>query len=95
MTSWAGSDVGGRRALEEAGLEAVECFPTAAWTRWVGPRRGRSRAAWTREALPALGLEGIPTRTNQDERDAVAAAVTARAHSRGLTESFGEIVVPR
>jgi hypothetical protein len=32
--------------------------------------------------------------TNQDQRDAIAAAVTARAHTRGVTELMGEIVVP-
>ena len=36
----------------------------------------------------------MPERTNQDERDAVAAAVTAREHTLGLTEAIGEIIVP-
>jgi predicted nuclease with RNAse H fold len=82
-------------ALRAEGLAAIECFPTAAFTRWAGTRpAGTSRAAWTRRALDRLGLENVPPRTGQDGRDALAAAVTARLHARGLTESFGEIVVP-
>ena len=34
-------------ALEEAGLEAIECFPTASFTRWAGARGSRTRAALT------------------------------------------------
>ncbi len=83
------------RALEGAGLQAIECFPTASWSRWVGPRGTKTRAAWTREALAALSFPGVPARTNQDDRDAIAAALTAKAHSWGLTQRFGEIVVPR
>jgi hypothetical protein len=44
--------------------------------------------------LAALGLDGMPARTNQDQRDAIAAAVTARQHTLGMTETMGEIVVP-
>jgi hypothetical protein len=44
--------------------------------------------------LVALGLDGAPSRTNQDQRDAIAAAVTARQHAKGMTESLGEIVFP-
>jgi predicted nuclease with RNAse H fold len=75
----------------EGGPEVIEVFPTASWTRWTGPRQG-SRAAWTRRGLEALGLGLAPT--NQDQRDAIAAAITAREYSQGLTETFGEIVVP-
>ena len=83
------------RALEPTGIESIECFPTASWTRWHGARNGRSRAAWSREALAGTGLDGLPARTNQDTRDAIAAALTARAHSESRTEAFGgEIVVP-
>jgi hypothetical protein len=32
---------------------------------------------------------------NQDARDAIGAAVTARLHELGRTESFGQIIVPR
>ena len=81
-------------ALRECGLATIEVFPTASWTRWRGPRGTASRARWSREGLPALGLAGVPERTNQDQRDAIAAAVTARQHTAGLTESFGAIVVP-
>ncbi|HEV2377266.1 MAG TPA: hypothetical protein VGS19_34520 [Streptosporangiaceae bacterium] len=81
-------------ALAAHGVEAIEVFPTASWTRWHGKRGTRTRAAWTRQGLAALGLAGVPPRTNQDQRDAIAAAVTARQHSLGLTEAIGEIVVP-
>ena len=77
-----------------AGHDVIEVFPTASWTRWLGSRGSRTRSSWTRAGLPALALAGIPTRTNQDQRDAIAAAVTARAFSRGETEAFGEIIVP-
>jgi predicted nuclease with RNAse H fold len=75
------------------GSTTIEVFPTASWTRWIGPRAG-SRAAWTSAGMKALGLTGLPARTNQDQRDAIAAALTARQHSERATESFGEIVVP-
>ena len=71
----------------------VECFPTATWTRLHGPRRS-SRASWSAAALAGLGLEGVPARAGQDLRDAVGAAVTARLHDLGETESLGDIVVP-
>jgi predicted nuclease with RNAse H fold len=82
------------RALAGEPVEVLECFPTASWTRWHGPRGVRRRAAWTRSALAALELEGVPARTNQDERDAIAAALTARDRGQGRSEAFGEIVVP-
>jgi hypothetical protein len=44
--------------------------------------------------LANLDLAGVPRRTNQDQRDAIAAAVTARQHTQGLTEAIGEIIVP-
>jgi predicted nuclease with RNAse H fold len=81
-------------ALADEPVEVVECFPTASWTRWHGARGRRPRAAWTREALSALNIHGVPPRVNQDARDAIAAAVTARDHARGRSESFGAIVVP-
>jgi len=81
-------------ALSGCGAEVIEVFPTASWTRWLGPRGARTRADWTRQGLAALGLAGIPARTSQDQRDAIAAAVTARQHTRALTETIGEIVVP-
>ena len=81
-------------ALEQQPCEVIECFPTASWTRWHGPRDGRSRADWSSECLKLLGLDGVPTRLNQDQRDAIAAALTARAHEEGRAELFGEIVVP-
>jgi predicted nuclease with RNAse H fold len=74
--------------------KVIEVFPTASWTRWQGKRGRRTRAAWSREGLEALGLQNTPTRTNQDQRDAIAAAMTARLYTRGMTETIGDIVVP-
>jgi len=82
------------RELRAAGLETIECYPTASWTRWSGLKGNRTRAAWTRAALADRGLDDLPARLGQDDRDAIAAALTARAHARGETEAFGEIVVP-
>jgi len=74
--------------------DVIEVFTTAAWTRWFGPRGGKTRADWTKQGVARLGLEGIPIRTNQDQRDAIAAAVTARQYTEGMAEAIGEIVVP-
>jgi predicted nuclease with RNAse H fold len=81
-------------ALAGLGIDTIEVFPTASWTRWHGARGARSRSDWSREGLTTLGLEDVPRRTNQDQRDAIAAALTARQHSRGATETIGDIVVP-
>jgi predicted nuclease with RNAse H fold len=81
-------------ALRDHEIEVIEVFPTASWTRWHGRRGRQRRSQWTREALAELGLAGVPARTNQDQRDAIAAAVTARQHALGQTEQMGEIVVP-
>ena len=81
-------------ALAARGVEVIEVFPTASWTRWHGKRGPRTRAAWTRQGLAALGLECVPARTNQDQRDALAAAMTAHQHSLARTETMGDIVVP-
>jgi predicted nuclease with RNAse H fold len=81
-------------ALSGRGAEIIEVFPTASWTRWHGRRGPRTRSAWSRQGLAALGLEGVPTRTNQDQRDAIAAAMTARQHTLAMTETIGDIVVP-
>ena len=81
-------------ALGGMPVQTIECFPTASWTRWHGPRKGRRRSEWSRAALAGLGLEGVPRVTSQDLRDAIAAAVTARAYTHGDYEHFGDIVVP-
>jgi predicted nuclease with RNAse H fold len=81
-------------ALSCHSAEVIEVFPTASWTRWHGRRGSQTRAAWTRQGLGALGLEGVPARTSQDQRDAIAAAVTARQHTLAMTETIGDIVVP-
>ena len=83
------------RDLDTAPLEVIECFPTASWTRWAGPKGKRRRSEWSSQALAGLGLADVPGRSSQDGRDAIAAALTARLYELGLTESFGEIVVPR
>jgi predicted nuclease with RNAse H fold len=75
-------------------VDVIEVFPTASWTRWYGKRGLLSRAAWSRLGLAGLGLEGVPTRTTQDQRDAVAAAMTAHQYSQEMTEPIGDIVVP-
>jgi predicted nuclease with RNAse H fold len=81
-------------ALTVRGVDTIEVFPTASWTRWFGKRGLKTRARWSRDGLELLGLLRLPRHTNQDQRDAIAAAVTARQHTLGLTESIGEIVVP-
>jgi predicted nuclease with RNAse H fold len=81
-------------ALSGHGAEVIEVFPTASWTRWHGKRGRQTRAAWTRQALAVLGLQGVPIRTNQDQRDAIAAAMTARQHSSHGTETIDDIIVP-
>jgi GNAT superfamily N-acetyltransferase/predicted nuclease with RNAse H fold len=85
-------------ALAAAGVpddRLIECFPTAAWTIWAGPREGRPRGEWSAEALAGLGLEGLPSRRlSQDDRDAVAAALVARLHAEDRARAFGEIIVP-
>lgn len=92
---WIANGLGLYAELEKLGLGAIECFPTASWTRWAGTRGSRLRSPWTRAALGQLRVTGVPQRTNQDLRDAIAAAVTAREHGEGRTESFGDLVVPR
>ena len=73
----------------------IEVFPTASWTQWADRRGNRSRAAWSGAALGSLGLERVPRRRlSQDARDAIAAAVTARAFTHGRVQCFDEIVVP-
>ena len=85
-------------ALAAAGIDrerTIEVFPTAAWTIWAGPRDGRPRGAWSADTLADLGLGGVPDRhLTQDDRDAIAAALTARLHAEGRTQAFGEIIVP-
>jgi predicted nuclease with RNAse H fold len=92
--AWVAQGLALFEALAGGAAEVIEVFPTASWTRWLGKRGSRSRIAWTRDGLSALDLASLPSRTNQDQRDAIAAAVTARLHARGLTEAYGEIVVP-
>lgn len=92
--AWVRASLRLHAALAAAGVPAVEVFPTAAWTVWLGPRGSQRRSEWTRAGLRALGLRGVPARTSQDLRDAIAAALTAREHLAGRTRAFGEIVVP-
>ena len=55
--------------------------------------RGHGRRGAATDAGDGL-QPGSPNATHQDQRDAIAAAVTANQHSQGETESIGEIVVP-
>ena len=82
-------------ALAGASWLIIECFPTASWTRWGGPRKGETRARWSERVLRGRGLGAVPTRLDQDERDAIGAALTARAWARGEARAFGDLVVPR
>jgi predicted nuclease with RNAse H fold len=82
-------------ALARRPVEVIECFPTASWTLWHGARGDRRRSAWSRQALAAHELPGVPSRTNQDMRDAIAAALTARDYEQGRFQRFGDIVVPQ
>lgn len=81
-------------ALTAAGLTAIECFPTASWTIWMGPRGRESRARWSARALAARKLAGVPPHLGQDGRDAIAAALTAVEYHRGRAWRIGDIVVP-
>jgi predicted nuclease with RNAse H fold len=82
-------------ALRENGLAAIECFPTGTWTILAGKRGDRSRQAWTKGGLAALRLAGIPSRLDQDGRDAICAAYTARVHARGHADPrFAPIAIP-
>jgi predicted nuclease with RNAse H fold len=81
-------------ALRAGGLATVECFPTASWTRWGGRRGARRRSEWSQATLASLAVELPARRLSQDDRDAIGAALTARAHADGCTESYGQIVVP-
>jgi hypothetical protein len=68
-------------------------FPTASWTRWHGSR-GVHTGGLNARSAPALELEGVPSRTSQDKRDAIAAALTACDYERDRFDAFGDIVVP-
>jgi len=91
---WIGHGLELYEALADAQLHAVECFPTASWTCWWGPRGKATRARWSSQALASLGLGSVPDRLGQDARDAIGAALTAREAARGNVERFGFIVVP-
>jgi predicted nuclease with RNAse H fold len=86
------------------GAERIEVFPTAAWTEWIGPRKKKRRAAWTTAGMETLGnsaldLDDLDSKTgkstlNQDDRDAIAAALVARQYEAGETTAYGKIIVP-
>ena len=89
---------------EVPAADLIEVFPTAAWTRWIGPRDGRRRAAWSSAGIEALGESALDLhdlaakagkpRLNQDDRDAIAAALVARQHEEGKTVACGKIILP-
>jgi len=76
-------------------IPVAETFPTAAWTVWAGTRGGTSRAQWSSEALATLRLANVPARTNQDLRDAIAAALCALEIAAGTAQWFGRIAIPQ
>jgi len=92
--SWIANGLALWQALEGAGLTALECFPTASWTRWYRPRARTPRATWSTRALARRRLDGVGGALDQDERDAIAAALTAYEWSAGRCETFGDIIVP-
>lgn len=85
-------------ALATAGVGTIEVFPTAAWTRWLGPRGSRTRLVWTREGIERLRAGGLVddagSRPSQDEMDALAAALVAAQADRGTTQHFGALAIP-
>lgn len=85
-------------ALRQRDVATIECFPTASWTRWFGPRGTRSRAAWSSDAMLELTngrVQFARWPANQDQRDAVAAAFTAYQSERGgAVDAFGTLTVP-
>jgi predicted nuclease with RNAse H fold len=87
-------------AARAAGLHPIECFPTASWSAWLGPRGSRRRAPWTRNGIADLaeaGVAGLELARNQDDRDSVAAAFTARQWEAAPSsvDRFGDLVVPK
>lgn len=90
-----------RRLADDFGREkTIECFPTASLTRWGGPRRDRSRARWSKAILASCWgdeLDDVSKARNQDQRDAVAAALTAWQFDiySDTVEFFGPLHVPR
>ena len=84
------------KELEKGNYKVIECFPTAAWTRWGGRRGQKSRAAWSSHILGRkIDPQDFLRVRNQDERDAIAAAMVAYLYENGDTDRFGEIVVPK
>lgn len=77
------------------GTPCTEVFPSAAWTAWAGPRDGRPKTLWSRQALERTGIDGLPARCSQDSRDAAGAALVAGLYGKGRTLDFGGIAVPR
>lgn len=74
--------------------ELIEVFPSALWQAEAGPKGARSKAAWSKAALSALEIQGIPDSISQDLRDALGAALIAQLYKQGKTRSFEELVVP-
>jgi predicted nuclease with RNAse H fold len=91
---WIANGLALYEALRREGLRAIECFPTAAWTIWGGERGRATRARWSAAALGDQRVAAIPPRCGQDSRDALGAALVARAHASGACEAIGDIVVP-
>jgi predicted nuclease with RNAse H fold len=91
---WIANGLALYEALGRARLPAIECFPTAAWTIWAGVRGSTSRARWSAAALRSRRVAATPVRCGQDARDALGAALVARAQASGACEAIGDIIVP-
>jgi predicted nuclease with RNAse H fold len=93
---WQGLALGA--ALSRAGVDTVEVFPTAAWTRWLGPRGDDTRLVWARAGLARLRADGLDddagATPSQDAMDAIAAALVTRQADRGDVDRFGTLAVP-
>jgi predicted nuclease with RNAse H fold len=78
---WQGLDL--YRALEAEGWWTIECCPTASWTVWGGRRGTSTHARWSAAVLWAFALEDVPSRLDQQSRDALGAALTGTAFACG------------
>lgn len=88
------------KRLSKCKAKVVECFPTASWTIWNGPKKDRTRAQWTTKGLRKfrLNIDNGGRRLNQDFRDAIAAAKTAECCAKGKGRYYSDIlpiVVPK
>lgn len=79
---------------EVKGAELIEVFPSALWQAEAGLRQGRGKAEWSKTALKAVNIKGVPEPSSQDLRDAIGAAWIAQLYKGQQTVSFEELTVP-